>query len=331
MINRLFYSLLFSGMGVFSYLLLINFTSITSIYTLIFTLIAFNTLGHTIIKLSTWMNNKSPMFFARRKKVVIMYTTVAVILMLVNYGLMVSGKLLIGADNPFTLISGSRIFAIVWLVELVIFNMLLVNRSMADALNLQRRTAYLQEENDKAKYVALQNQLNPHFLFNTLNTLIAEIEYNPQNAVSFTRNLSDVYRYVLRCQESPLVTLREEKEFLDSYIFLHQVRLGDCITLNNELTEHDLERKIVPLTLQLLVENVIKHNYISQQKPMSITLKIEDNMLVVSNPINPKINNNSTGIGLQNLSNRCKLQLGSNIEIVENDETFTVKVPLSNE
>lgn len=271
------------------------------------------------------------MFFARRKKVVIMYTTVAVILMLVNYGLMVSGKLLIGADNPFALISGSRIFAIVWLVELVIFNMLLVNRSMADALNLQRRTAYLQEENDKAKYVALQNQLNPHFLFNTLNTLIAEIEYNPQNAVNFTRNLSDVYRYVLRCQESPLVTLREEKEFLDSYIFLHQVRLGDCITLNNELTEHNLERKIVPLTLQLLVENVIKHNYISQQKPMSITLKIEDNMLVVSNPINPKINNNSTGIGLQNLSNRCKLQLGSNIEIVENDETFTVKVPLSNE
>ncbi|MEG0500326.1 MAG: histidine kinase, partial [Rikenellaceae bacterium] len=82
MINRLLYSLLFSGMGVFSYLLLINFTSITSIYTLIFTLVAFNTLGHTMIRLSTWMNNKSPMFFARRKKVVIMYTTVAVILML---------------------------------------------------------------------------------------------------------------------------------------------------------------------------------------------------------------------------------------------------------
>lgn len=331
MLNKLLYSLLFSGMGFFSYLLLLNFTSTKSPLALVYTILVFNILGYTMIKISSWMNNRSPMYFLRRKKIVAIYSMVSALLFAINYGLMVSAKLLMNAEHPFSITSGLRIFVIVWLVELVIVNMLLVNRSISNSLKLQRQTAYLQKENDKARYAALQNQLNPHFLFNSLNTLIAEIEYNSSNAVEFTRNLSDVYRYVLRCQDIPMISLRDELEFMDAYLFLHQVRLGDCITVENSLSEKNLDSTLVPLTLQLLVENVIKHNYISQQKPMTIRLEICDDMLCVSNSINPKISNTSNGIGLQNLSNRCKLQLNKDIEVINKDDRFTVKVPLSYE
>lgn len=328
MLNKLLYCLLFSGMGIFSYLLLLNFNSFVSVNALIYTILVFNILGYTLLKISSWMSNRSPLYFIRRKKVIVIYIIVSAILFVINFGLMVTAKLLMDMERPFSLTSGLRIFIIVWLVELVIVNMLLVNRSMIDTLKLQRRTAYLQEENNKAKYTALQNQLNPHFLFNSLNTLIAEIEYNTPNAVNFTRHLSDVYRYVLQCQNSPFVTLKGELEFMDSYVFLHQVRLGDCIMIDNRLPANTADYKIVPLTLQLLVENVIKHNSIGTHKPMTISLEMEAGMLIVSNHINPKINENSTGIGLQNLANRCKLQLDKEIEVIKINEKFIVKVPL---
>lgn len=104
-------------------------------------------------------------------------------------------------------------------MELVILGLLLAFRAIREMLRLQQHTAALQEENNTARYVALQNQVNPHFLFNSLNTLIAEIEYNPRNAVEFTRNLSNVYRYVLQCQDKTLVTLGDELDFLDAFLF----------------------------------------------------------------------------------------------------------------
>ena len=141
------------------------------------------------------------------------YIGVMLLFLLLNYGLLVAAKLMGRAENPFTFqIGGIRILLVVWLVELVILGLLLANRSIKNALRLQQKAAQLQKENNAARYTALQNQLNPHFLFNSLNTLIAEIEYNPSNAVRFTRNLSDVYRYVLQSQDKTLITLGEELE-----------------------------------------------------------------------------------------------------------------------
>ena len=191
-------------------------------------------------------------------------------------------------------------------------------------LRLQQHTAALQEENNTARYVALQNQVNPHFLFNSLNTLIAEIEYNPRNAVEFTRNLSNVYRYVLQCQDKTLVTLGDELDFLDAFLFLHKVRLGDCITCDIEVPDDCRERMVPPLTLQLLAENVIKH-------PMRIAIWVDDNFLVVSNLVHPRKDVQSSGIGLQNLANRCKLITGKEIEIVDKLGAFTVKIPFADE
>ena len=199
-------------------------------------------------------------------------------------------------------------------------------------MKLQQEAAELQKENNTASYAALQNQLNPHFLFNSLNTLIAEIEYNPSNAVRFTKHFSSVYRYVLQSQDKTLVPLNEELDFMKSYLFLHEVRLGNCISCECLVPDDYSDAMLPPLTLQLLVENVIKHNSITSGKPMRIHIDIENNYLIVSNPIQPKkSNDSSSGVGLNNLSNRCKLMLGEEIIVIKENNSFTVKVPLGYE
>ena len=248
---------------------------------------------------------------------------------LLNYGLLVTAKLLVGASCPFVFPNGGwRVLITVWLVELVILGLLLANRSMRHTLKLQQEAAELQKENNTARYTALQNQLNPHFLFNSLNTLISEIRYNPVNAELFTQHLSDVYRYTLQCQNQRLTTLREELEFLNSYIFLHRVRLGDCIHIDNRIPKTLLEAQIPPLTIQLLAENVIKHNVIHTGKPMLIELFCIEKELIVRNRIQSKKCATSTGTGLKNLSARYKLLCNRDI-VIENDSIeFTVKIPL---
>ncbi|MEG0518130.1 MAG: histidine kinase [Bacteroidales bacterium] len=337
-LSILLYSILFSGLGIFSYLLLITYANlpvnisgkqISPIGILLFFIVTFNVLGHSIIRLSSWINGRYPLYVKQRWKVTAIYLMVTAVLLMLNYGLLVCAKLILGATHPFTFPNGGiRVLIIVWLVELVVLGLLVVNNFIRDMLRLQQHTAELQAENNTARYTALQNQLNPHFLFNSLNTLIAEIEYDPKNAVVFTKNLSNVYRYVLQCQDKPLVSLGEELDFAKAYLFLHRVRLGDCIDWKAHIPTDYIESMLPPLTLQLLVENVIKHNTITMQKPMEITISIENNQLIVSNSVHLKRNAESSGIGLKNLSKRCNLMLGKTITVIDNESVFTVKVPL---
>lgn len=335
--NKLIYTLLFSGLGAFSYLVLVNYTDLTpnisdALYSrgaFVFFILAFNILGYTTLHLSSWINTQYAVNARSRWKIPVIYITVMLLYLLLNYGLLVFAKILSGASNLFTFVNGGwRLLIVVWLVELVILGLVLSNRSILNALKLQKKAARLQAENDIARYTALQNQLNPHFLFNTLNTLIAEIEYNPKNAVSFTKHLSSVYRYVLQSQNKTLVSLHEELEFNRSYLFLHEVRLGDCFSCEYDIPAEYTDCLLPPLTLQLLVENVIKHNSITQSKPVTITIGIENGHLIVSNPIHPKKNSASSGVGLQNLTKRCKLTSGEEITILHEADIFTVKVPL---
>ena len=161
-------------------------------------------------------------------------------------------------------------------------------------------------------------------------TLVAEIEYNPRNAVLFTQNLSDAYRYILKSQQEGVVTWQEEQEFLDSYLFLHRVRLGDCIRLNRQYPDSLNHRKIPSLTLQLLIENVIKHNVIHVGKPMVIDLVYipETDQVAVHNPVCRKPGVASLGNGLRNLSERYLLISGRDIEIEQDEMNFTVKIPI---
>ena len=339
-LDILLYAGLFSGLGVFSYLLLVSYSGFSplvqeelySFGACLFCILAFNILGYFTMRISSWLNVSYALNIRRRWRIVVIYLLVMLMFFLLNYGLLVSAKLLAGASRPFTFYAGGKfVLVLVWLVELVILGLLLAFRAIREMLRLQQHAAALQEENNTARYVALQNQVNPHFLFNSLNTLIAEIEYNPRNAVEFTRNLSNVYRYVLQCQDKTLVTLGDELDFLDAFLFLHKVRLGDCITCDIEVPDDCRERMVPPLTLQLLAENVIKHNSISATHPMRIAIWVDDNFLVVSNLVHPRKDVQSSGIGLQNLANRCKLITGKEIEIVDKLGAFTVKIPFADE
>lgn len=339
-LNTISYILLFSGLGLFSFLLLVNYTNLPMTVTdvlhsanaVVFFVAAFNILGYSTISLSSWINNQYTRYLTRRWKIVSVYGIVTVMLFVINYGLLVTAKLLVGAESPFVFPNGGiHILLTVWLVELAILGLLIANKSIKSTLKLQQQAARLQQENDTARYQALQNQLNPHFLFNSLNTLIAEIEYEPRGAVIFTKNLSDVYRYVLQCQDKPLVTLGAEIEFAQAYLFLHEVRLGKCIRWEIDIADDFRESQLPPLTLQLLIENIIKHNSITANKPMAINISIDEYRLIVCNSLNARQNGESLGVGLKNLSNRCQLMLGQDIEIAQTDDWFTVKIPLQYE
>ncbi|MGL5683080.1 MAG: sensor histidine kinase [Marinifilaceae bacterium] len=336
-VNNIPNALLFSGLGLFAYYLLVNFAhfpggvqqQLSSITSILFFVGALNILGFATMRLGSWLHYQYALSLKKRNRISFIYIGVAFLLLVLNYGLIVCAKLLVGSAAPLTFPHGGiRVLVIVWLVELIILGLLVMNRSMKQSLQLQQHAADLQKENNTARYTALQNQLNPHFLFNSLNTLIAEIEYNPQSAVVFTRQLSEVYRYVLHCQDKPLISLKKELEFTKAYLFLHTVRWGNAIHCNISIANEFMEAQLPPLTLQLLVENIMKHNTVSQSKPMNIDIQINNHYLEVSNTLQRKRNAESNGTGLNNLSRRCKLILGRDIVIAPSQQVFTVKVPL---
>lgn len=333
-------AVLFTGLGLFAWLLLTGYVDHStrnasvwgSGWGAVFLIVLFNALGFLTLRISAWLNTQYLLHARRKWKISLAYLGVLGMFLAVDYGFMVSGKLLAGAQHPFAFPNGGvRMLFIVWLVELAVLGLLLANRAIAQTLTLREQAAELQRENNTARYTALQQQLNPHFLFNSLNTLIAEIEYDPARAVSFTRRLSEVYRYVLQVQNRPLVTVGEELHFAEAYLYLHQVRLGDCLGCRTEIPDEVREYRLPPLTLQLLIENVIKHNAITESHPLQIEISADREWLSVSNPIRPKRCAESEGVGLQNLSKRCRIMLGHEINILQTQERFTVKIPLSHE
>lgn len=331
------YTLLFSGLGLFSYFLIINYTDfspetaevLSSWGAVVFTTLAFNLVGYSTLWLSEWVDRKYSIYVSKKRKIVMVYVAVIFLFLSLNYGLFVTAKILADVHPIFNFShSGWNLLIVIWMAEMVVIGLLLSNRTLQANWLLQQEAAKLQIENTQAKYSALQSQLNPHFLFNSLNTLIAEIKYNPDNAVCFTQKLSRVYRYVLQCQDWNQVSLSEELDFMESYLFLHKVRLGDCIGCDYQIPPGYMEQQIPPLTLQLLAENVIKHNSISADKPMRISITAEEGYLIVSNPLSPKIKKAAaSGIGLKNLSNRCQLTSDKDIIVQKENSTFTVKIP----
>ncbi len=330
---------LFSGLACFSFFSVVLFSDIEprhqhtliALLPLLTVVLAFNIIGF----LAIWIKNRVRSFMRdplrRKKELVLVGGTAAVGLFLINYLILSISKLLLMLPRPFTLReSGWIALSWIWLIEIVVVALVLMVSFYKQLAELREKAEWLEESSIKARYSALQSQLNPHFLFNSLNTLVAEIEYNPRNAVLFTQNLSDAYRYILKSQQEGVVTWQEEQEFLDSYLFLHRVRLGDCIRLNRQYPDSLNHRKIPSLTLQLLIENVIKHNVIHVGKPMVIDLVYipETDQVAVHNPVCRKPGVASLGNGLRNLSERYLLISGRDIEIEQDEMNFTVKIPI---
>lgn len=180
-----------------------------------------------------------------------------------------------------------------------------------------------------AKFDALKNQLDPHFLFNSLNVLTSLIEEDPAQAQKFTTSLSKVYRYVLEQKNKDLVTVDEELQFARTYVELLRMRFEDSIQLNLPGQSSMPEARIVPLSLQLLLENAVKHNLVSPERPLKITVEEKDGMLVVSNNLQEKqVVRKSSGVGLRNIQQRYSILSDRQVEILKTTRNFTVQLPL---
>ncbi|MDT0295668.1 2TM domain-containing protein [Mesonia ostreae] len=180
-----------------------------------------------------------------------------------------------------------------------------------------------------AKFDALKNQLDPHFLFNSLNVLTSLIEENPNAAQDFTTSLSKVYRYVLEQKNKELVAVEEELQFAKRYIGLLKMRFEDSIQFHIPDNLLQPEAKIVPLSLQLLLENAVKHNVVSPNQPLEIVITEEKEFLVIKNNLRKKnILGKSSGFGLQNIQQRYALLTSRKMLIQQDKTTFTVKLPM---
>ena len=180
-----------------------------------------------------------------------------------------------------------------------------------------------------AQFESLKNQIDPHFLFNSLNVLSSLIEENPDNAQKFTTSLSKIYRYVLEQKDKELVSVAEELAFAKTYMNLLKMRFENSITYEIPTDFNNLDAKVVPLSLQLLLENTIKHNVVSEQKPLHIKIYIENNYLIVENNLQKKeVLGDRKGVGLQNIVNRYGLISGRKMLIEESPTFFKVKIPI---
>jgi LytS/YehU family sensor histidine kinase len=187
----------------------------------------------------------------------------------------------------------------------------------------------LDKELSQAELQVLSNEMDPHFLFNSLNTLNHLILNEPKQAHLFNNRLAQVYKYFLINKNKELISLEDEMDFIQSYFYLLQIRHDNKLQLETVLDDKSATVMIPPFSLQVLVENAIKHNEFSDANPLLIKVSVNEHYLQVSNNIKPKLYAvNSTGIGLRNLSSRYKILFKKDITIATTKDSFIVKLPL---
>lgn len=280
-------------------------------------------IGHFTEKKLDWTNN------LKRAHVISLSTYII-------YGVIIgTGITWIFSVNVFQ-VKGSDLFLDVFIKILVIMFLDLILISIYHSTNLTKyweraieNNEELKRENLIARYEVLKNKVNPHFLFNSLNTLSSLIERNPELGGQYVKKLSDMYRYVLEQNDNELVSLDTEMKFVEDYIFLSKIRFGDALLYKSHLPDYG-DIQVVPLGLQILVENAIKHNILSDDMPLHINIGIENDFLVVKNNIQKKniVIPDRKPHGLENLKNRYAYLTNSVIDIRESGGYFFVRLPI---
>ena len=203
------------------------------------------------------------------------------------------------------------------------------------AENAMRINARALEDQEKArlaqyKYMSLSQQVNPHFLFNSLNILDCLVcEEKTAQASTYIHKLAGIYRYMLRIEQERLVTLRDEMDFVEQYVDLLKVRFPEGLDISIDIPDDKMGRRVVPCSVQLLIENATKHNTISAEKPLRIDVRCQDDTVVVSNTLNPKVSTGpSTGLGLKYLREQYRDVSGKEATVHMTDNEYTVVIPL---
>ncbi|MCI1683704.1 MAG: histidine kinase [Bacteroides sp.] len=214
--------------------------------------------------------------------------------------------------------------------SMMYYAILFVQQATEEKRKSQLELQQLKQAQMEAKILSLKEQLSPHFLFNTLNTLSTLTQ--EKEAQNFIQEMAKVYRYLLQYQEKNAATLKEELLFLDSYWYILKTRFEDSVSLSVEIPDKLMETAIPPLTLQMLIENVIKHNVANDSKPLAIKIYTDGKSIIVENSYQPQLNAvDTTGSGLKNIAQRYNLLFEKTIEINKDKDIFQVKLPIINQ
>ena len=301
-----------------------------SIFILVALLLHFG-MGMCIFKIESKFHDIFQDYRESKGKYIPLIIFSAFLIIFINYLILSTAMLLAGFHHPYILHWESvKLLFLNTFVEFFVVFQLMINNFYKHLLRLYHKNQEMEQNEKDSRYQTLQQQLSPHFLFNSLNTIVAEMNYNVEGAAEFTTKLSQLYRYMLDKQNERISTLESELRIVQLYLDLQNERLGNCIDLDIHITEELMETSLPPLTLQLLIENAIKHNVVSRSKPMTISLYTENSnqWLCVKNPIRRGKHPVSTKVGLRNLSMRYELLCNQPIQIQSDTESFIVKVPI---
>jgi two-component system, LytTR family, sensor kinase len=219
-----------------------------------------------------------------------------------------------------------------FVISISIFYLILNRKSHFRMREMEIQAEQLMKQNAMAQFEALKNQVSPHFLFNSLSILSSLVHIDADLSEKFIDQLSKAYRYILEQKDNETVSLKTELDFLSAYAFLLRIRFESKFDVKILISDPDAVKfQIAPLTLQLLIENCVKHNRMSEKEPLIVTILIEDDYLLVVNPLRPRSGFErvaSTGIGLANIKNRYQLLTRIPVQIEQGEESFAVKIPL---
>ncbi len=271
--------------------------------------------------------NRYSMFRETVKLIVFQVVTLTLYVLLVELGEILSVEYLLKISIP----NSTRV-GLVGVSLLITFMISAIYAAVSFFIqwkeNLLRAQA-LEKANLEARYDTLRNQVNPHFLFNSLNTLVMLVNDNPV-ATKYVESISEIMRYMLQSRDKEAVLLREELTIAREYLFIQQNRFGDKLQVEIEVPEKYFHFAIPPLSLQMLLENAIKHNEVSREHPLQVRVFVSANKFIaIENSVKPKIEKEaSTGIGLDNIRNRYLYLTGKEIVVKNENGKFTVMLPL---
>jgi sensor histidine kinase YesM len=298
---------------------------ISYLYTILIAFIVYEGVRFLYFTLRTyfdWVNSPIKKIIAYIVSIIFYCVPVSTLLMVGWYHLFMQGRVNWDVIQLSVTIILVAVFFLVNLYETVFLVREVASEKLAQE-QLERAKA-------EAELDALKNQIDPHFIFNSLNTLGHLIDENPAKAKLFNSNMAEVYRYILSNKARSLVLLREEMDFLNNYFSLLKIRFEDAVQLQIHVSQVTMDSYLVPpISLQLLIENAVKHNEFSDSKPLDIVIEMRGEALVVQNGVHKKITRaNSSKIGLTNLKERYRLITNKEIIVKETINNFTVALPV---
>ena len=233
---------------------------------------------------------------------------------------------------PLTMFGPVGLGLFAWIISFAVYTYKQYNMTINELQVQKIKNLELTESNLESQLSSLKKQLDPHFLFNSLGTLIALIEVDKDCAIDYIQEFSKVYRYILDTHENNFVTVEEELNFCHAFVFLLKKRFNDSISTTFSINDEDLRKFVPPLSIQMIIENAIKHNIATEENPLEIKIYTENNFVIVENFLQLKKHSQPTSkLGLKNLNQRLYLLKKINIIIIESENKFITKIPLISE